>query len=83
LTVGASEIFDKMSEYLRKNYPDIESFTMPYCSLSEDEKGKYYRVQISFKRKGQLWSQTAIARANADNGNIEMFKEGFTWTFWI
>ena len=83
LVAGASEIFDKMGAYLKRNYPDLESFTMPYCSLAEDEKGKHYRVQISLKRKGQSWSQTAVARANVDSGDIEMFKEGFTWTYWV
>jgi len=83
MVVGVSEVFDKMSEYLKKNYPDLESFTMPYCSLSENEKGKHYRIQISFKRKGQTYPQTAIALADAETGNIIKFEEGFIWRFWI
>lgn len=35
MTVGAGEVFDKVKQYLQKNYPDLESFTMPYCSLYE------------------------------------------------
>lgn len=85
MSVGASEVFGKAKEYLQKNYPDLESFTMPYCSLYESilEKKKYYRVQISFKRKGDLFNRSGILQANPETGNIEMFKEGYTWTQWV
>ena len=84
MTVGAGEVFEKAKQYLQKNYPDLESFTMPYCSLYEStlDKKRYYRVQIAFKRKGDLFNRSAIIQANADTGEIEMFKDGFTWTYW-
>ena len=85
MTVGATEVFEKVKQYLQKNYPDLESFTMPYCSLYESvlEKKKYYRVQVNFKRKGDILTRSAILQANSETGAIEMFKEGFTWTYWI
>lgn len=85
MTVGAGEVFDKVKQYLEKNYPDLESVTMPYCSLYEStlEKKTYYRVQISYKRKGDSWNRSAILQANPNTGEIEMFKDGFTWNYWL
>lgn len=85
MTVGAGDVFEKVKQYLEKNYPNLESFTMPYYSLYESmlEKKKYYRVEIAFKRKGDLFNRSAILKANPETGEIEMFKEGFTWQSWI
>ena len=68
MTVGATEVFEKVKQYLQKNYPDLESFTMPYCSLYESvlEKKKYYRVQVNFKRKGDILTRSAILQANSE-----------------
>ncbi len=84
MTVGAGEVFDKVKQYLQKNYPNLESLTMPYCSLYEGifEKTRYYRVQVSYRLKGDTFNRSAILQANPDTGEIEMFKDGFTWTYW-
>ena len=85
MNVGASDVFEKAKEYLGKNYPDLQSFAMPYCTLYEDTVGKrrYYRVQISYRQKGDLFDRPAILQANSETGAIEMFKEGFTWSYWV
>lgn len=85
MKIGASDVFEKVKEYLGKNYPDLQSFAMPYCTLYEDTVGKrrYYRVQVSYKRKGDIFDRSAIFQANCETGAVEMFKEGFTWSYWI
>lgn len=82
MVVGATEIFDKINAYVRKQYPDITQLSMPYCSLSVDEKGKHYRIQINFLRKGELFFKSAVATADPDTGTVTMYKEGYTWQYW-
>jgi hypothetical protein len=85
MEVGASDVFDKAREYFQKNYPDLQGFAMPYCTLYQDNaiKKKYYRVQISYRRKGDMFDRSAILQANCETGVVEMFKEGFTWSYWV
>ncbi len=86
MTISATDVFDKVSAYVRKNHGNVESLTIPYCSLKEDypSKKKVYRVQIEMKIKGDIFplSKTAIAEVDPENGNITMFKDGYTWTYW-
>lgn len=84
MAVGAGEVFDKVKQYLQKNHPSLESLTVPYCSLYEGifEKVRHYRVQVSYRLKGDMFNRSAILQVNSDTGEIEMFKDGFTWTYW-
>lgn len=83
MVVGANDVFEKISDYVRKQYSDIEELSMPYCSLAEDKEERYYRVQISFRRKFDIFYRSAIAKADPTTGDITMYKEGFTWRFWL
>ena len=85
MTISATDVFDKVAEYVRKNYEKVESIRMPYCSLTEDylSKKKLYRVELKIKLEEEHYPKSAIAEVDAESGNITMFKEGYTWTYWI
>ena len=85
MTISATEVFDKVAEYVRKNYENVETIRMPYCSLSEKypSKEKIYRVELRIKIEGQDYPKSAIAEVDAETGNVIMFKEGFTWRYWV
>ena len=85
MVVGINVIFDNVVRYLRKNYPDSEDISMPYCALSQEilSDETYYRAQVSFKRKTDVFTKTAILKANPENGTIYWFKEGYTWQNWL
>ena len=85
MTISATEVFDKVAEYVRKNYKEVESIRMPYVSLTEDYliKKKIYRVQLEIKLKDEKYPKSAIGEVDAETGNIIMFKEGYTWQYWI
>ena len=84
MTVGINEVFDNVVKYVKRNYPDVENVTMPYCVLTEeiDKKEKYYRAEVHFKISKEALAKTAVLKANAENGKVYWFKEGFTWKFW-
>jgi len=86
MVVGINEVFDNVVKYLKKNYPKVESVTMPYCSLTEDitTKEKYYRAQVRFKISEQeSVDKTAILKANPETGKVYWFQEGFGWAYWV
>jgi hypothetical protein len=84
MTISATEVFDKVAEYVRKNEERVESIKMPYCSLAEEypSKEKVYRVELKIKLKDESYHRSAIAKVDAESGNIIMYKDGYTWTYW-
>ena len=85
MTISATEVFDKVEEYARKTEEGVESIKMPYCSLAEEEpsKEKVYRVELKIKLKDESYHRSAIAKVDAESGNIVMYKEGYTWNYWF
>jgi len=87
MTISATDVFDLISEYVKKKYGNVESIRVPYCSLFEyfTTKKKVYRVQIDMKLKGDIFPfpKTAIAEIDPENGSVTMFKEGYTWDYWV
>ena len=85
MTVGINEVFDNVVRYLKRNYPNVENITMPYCALYEEigTKEKYYRAEVHFKVGKEIFTKKAILKANTETGKVYWFKEGSTWTHWI
>jgi len=82
--ISATEVFERIDEYLKKNYVNIARCTMPYCSLSEDKiKGKtVFRVELRIEFVDQEHPKSAIAEVDPNTGNILLYQEGFTWQCW-
>ncbi|MEM0328366.1 MAG: hypothetical protein QXN53_07325 [Thermoproteota archaeon] len=83
MVVGVSVVFDKLGEYLKKNYKDLVNYSMPYCSLYEDVvKGeKYYRANVHFRRQGDVIDRVACVKADSETGEITYFIEGRFWLY--
>jgi len=83
--VGINEVFDDAVRYLKKNYPNVENVSMPYCSLTQDigSGEKYYRAEVHFKIRGEIGGKTAVLKANSETGKVYWFQEGFTWQYWL
>lgn len=83
MTASVTQVFDKVGEYLKKNYENLENYTMPYCSLYEDtiKKKRYYRANINFKLKDDSYSRIACIKASVETGDIEYFIAGKHWTY--
>lgn len=84
MVAGINDVFDNVVKYIKKNYSKAKSISMPYCVLTEDlaTKERYYRAQVHFNKGGQLFSTTAILKANVETGKVYWFQEGFTWQYW-
>lgn len=82
MVVGVTTIHKKLEEYLKRNYPDIEEWRITFCVLEPkpktDEPG-YYKININFRRKGQILDKAALAKADPNTGEIIEFKEGYYW----
>ena len=84
MTISATDVFDKVAEYVRKNEEKLESIEMPYCSLTKEypSQEKVYRVELKIKIKGEPFPKSAIANVDSESGNIIMYKTGYTWQYW-
>ncbi len=85
MVVGVNEVFDNVVRYLKMNYPSIENVSMPYCSLYEEipSHEKYYRGEVHFKLRGEIFEKTAILKASIEDAKVFWFQEGYTWQHWI
>ena len=83
MTASVTQVFDKVGEYLKKNYKNLENYTLPYCSLYEEisTKQKYYRANIKYKLQGDTYQRMACVKASAETGDIEYFTEGKYWIY--
>lgn len=81
--ISASDILDRLTELLKKQWPRGGGFRMPYCSLTEDPitKDRFFRVEIAYRRKPEDWAEThAIARVESESGSVLFFRDGANWT---
>lgn len=70
------EIRGIVEEGLKIMYGDIEDIDVTFCV--EDKEG--WRVNTSFKKRGDFHSRSALFRIDAATGEIKEFKEGLIWT---
>lgn len=74
--MGASLIYEKVKEYMEKNYRDAEEWRISLCIL---EDAGYYKVNVEFCRRGDPFVKTAMIKADASTGDIIEFREGWQW----
>ena len=69
MTISNEEIFEKVTGYLQRNYPDARDVSMPYCSLYTGSliKQRYFRVQLNYRRASDTHVYTsAVFQVNPD-----------------
>ena len=84
MSAGINEVLDNVVRYLKRTYPNVANVSMPYCVLTQDltTKERYYRAEVHFRVGKEIFEKTAILKANAENGKVYWFQEGYTWKFW-
>ena len=73
--IGFKEIRGIVEDGLRIMYEDIEDISITYCV--EAKEG--WKVNASFKKRGDLFSRNALFRVDPVTGEIKEFKEGRIW----
>ena len=84
MAISATDVFDIIEEYVRKNHETVEKIRMPYCSIEKDyqTKEKNYRIELRIRLKDESFDRSAIAKVDAENGNIVMYQDGKNWAYW-
>jgi len=79
LPVKVEDLREIIEGVLKKHYPDLETFEITYSILDETEGA--WRVNIRFRKEGEMYDKVANFKVDAETGDVTWFKEGFTWTF--
>jgi hypothetical protein len=74
--IGLQEIRGIAEEALRIMYGDIEGLSITFCVQDKGE----WRVNILFRKPGDLWDRSALFRIDSQTGEVKEFKEGMVWT---